>query len=495
MKHEAASHMLRPRTAIFGKQVADAMQRPPPLVPPDLTCATLLDKIRAARATGAVVVDANLRPLGIVTEQDIVRRMTFRVAPESPVSAVMTHPVHTIEASDYLYQAIGRMLRLNVRHLPVTGEGGEIRGMLALKDSLADAAGRTLDHIRQLTWDNGLETIGQVRSAQARLAEELLDEELGVVAVQRLITHINNDVYARLARRRLKRMADAGLGDPPVECCLLVMGSGGRGENFLRPDQDHGLILGNYPDADHDRIDGWFREFSEGLIQDLEAVGFPRDSGSVMSLNPMWRKTLSQWKMQVNLWASRGGAMNIRLADIFFDFQPVFGNFAYARALREHIDALVLRSPMLLKVMVHEHEEQGVALGMFGGFITMGRDSEFRGHINLKHTGTLPLVSAIRLLALKHGISATGTLERMEALQAKGLLDNTEFESLQRAADFLSGLILRHQLDRWRHDENPDYYLHPASLSRPQRARLKRALRTIRGLRDRVRTEITGQVF
>lgn len=487
--------MLRPRTAIFGKLVAEAMHRPPPLVPPHHACGSLLEKIRAAHATGAVIVDEAQRPLGIVTEQDVVRRMTFMVAPDAPVSDVMTRPVHTIEAGDYLYQAIGRMLRLNLRHLPVTGEGGRILGMLDLDSALADAAGRTIDHIRQLTWDNGLETIGQVRGAQARLAEELLAEELGVVAVQRLITHINNDVYARLARRRMKRMVDAGLGDPPVDCCLLVMGSGGRGENFLRPDQDHGLILGDYPDAEHDRIDGWYRDFSEALIQDLEAVGFPRDSGAVMSLNPMWRKTLSQWKTQIGLWASRGGAMNIRLADIFFDFQPVYGNVAYARALRDYIDGLVLRSPMLLKAMVHEHEEQGVALGMFGGFITMGRDSEFRGHINLKHTGTLPLVSAIRLLALKHGISATGTLERMEALQAKGLLDGQEFEALQRAADFLSGLILRHQLDRWRQDQKPDYYLHPAALSRPQRARLKRALRTIRRLRDRVRAEITGQMF
>ena len=31
------------------------------------------------------------------------------------------------------------------------------------------------------------------------------------------------------------------------------MGSGGRGESYLFPDQDNGFILADYPDAEHTR--------------------------------------------------------------------------------------------------------------------------------------------------------------------------------------------------------------------------------------------------
>jgi glutamate 5-kinase len=36
----------------------------------------------------------------------------------------MTKPLHTVPASSYLYRAIGRMSRLGIRHLAVTGADG-----------------------------------------------------------------------------------------------------------------------------------------------------------------------------------------------------------------------------------------------------------------------------------------------------------------------------------------------------------------------------------
>ncbi|MSO89125.1 MAG: hypothetical protein EXQ89_04035 [Rhodospirillaceae bacterium] len=51
-------------------------------------------------------------------------------------------------------------------------------------------------------------------------------------------------------------MQDRGRSPPPVALSLIVMGSGGRGESFLFPDQDNGIIIADYPDDAHDRIDG-----------------------------------------------------------------------------------------------------------------------------------------------------------------------------------------------------------------------------------------------
>jgi signal-transduction protein with cAMP-binding, CBS, and nucleotidyltransferase domain len=494
MVDSCESVRLRPRTAIFGKRVSEVMNPAPPLVTADHNCDSVVRLIAQSEGASAVVVDQQRLPVGIVTEQDVVQRAVFQVTPDTAIDAIMTCPVHTIESWDFLYHAIGRMLQLNLRHLPVVDTEGRVVGTLDFKDAIAVTAERTVHHIRQLTWENGLESIGRVRGTLATLAEELLEEELDAVAIQRLITHVNNDIYVRLARWRLQKIKAAGAGDPPVAFCLLVMGSAGRGENFLYPDQDHGLILDDYPDDQHDRIDGWFREFAEGWVADLETVGFPRDIGYVMALNPMWRKPLSQWQEQTRLWAKRGSAMNIRLSDIFFDFQPIFGEFGFARQLRQHINTLAQQNISLLRAMAHKHQEQGVALGWFDRFITMGHDSEFRGHINIKHTGTLPLVSALRLLALKHGITATGTLERLEALNAQQVINEADFQSLNKTTSFLADLILRHQLARFKRDEKPNYYIHPQDLNRDRTARLKRALKAIQRLRDQVSAEIGGPV-
>ena len=70
-------------------------------------------------------------------------------------------------------------------------------------------------------------------------------------------------------------MLDEGLGEPPVPFSTVIMGSGGRDENFLYPDQDNGLILQDYEDEQHSVVDPFFVEFSERMTKMLNNVGFP----------------------------------------------------------------------------------------------------------------------------------------------------------------------------------------------------------------------------
>ena len=135
-------------------------------------------------------------------------------------------------------------------------------------------------------------------------------------------------------------MKDEGWGEPPVPFAVILMGSGGRGENFLFPDQDNGFILDDYPDAEHSRIDGYFIELAERMTRDLDVVGFPLCRGYVMANNPLWRKSRSQWRDQLVLWGRRRSAIAIQLSDIFFDFLGIYGRIDFARELRRHASLL-----------------------------------------------------------------------------------------------------------------------------------------------------------
>ena len=64
-----------------------------------------------------------------------------------------------------------------------------------------------------------------------------------------------------------------------------------------------------------------------------------------MAINPLWRKTLAQWRAQTEMWARRRSAAAIRLADIFFDFAPVAGEAPRAAApadLFEKVESLAV---------------------------------------------------------------------------------------------------------------------------------------------------------
>ena len=106
-----------PKTAVFGMRVRDFMRpRADALaVRAGTVTGDMIAHMTAAKASCAVVVDAAGRPLGIITEQDIARKITYRIPPETAVDAIMTSPVMTIERRDYLYHAIAWMRRHNSR--------------------------------------------------------------------------------------------------------------------------------------------------------------------------------------------------------------------------------------------------------------------------------------------------------------------------------------------------------------------------------------------
>lgn len=458
-------------------------------------CLDMIDRLSSQETSCAIVVDADARPIGVITMQDIVRRITFRVPPDTPVDAVMTTPVLTIGRRDYLYHAIAQMRRHGLRHIVVVGRTGELAGLIDLHDALAAAAERLMHQIDRLTHEGTIEGLKEVKAAQVELAEELFAENLPAPDVQQLISHINNDVYRRVCDAVLKRMAEEGWGEPPVSAVTIVMGSGGRGENYLFPDQDNGFILDDYPDAEHGRIDAYFREAAERMCRDLNEVGIPYCNGYCMAVNPLWRKSLSQWIEQITLWGRRSNFVAIRLADIFFDFQAVFGNTEMAQTLRHHVTDLVRNNHAFLRQMYQDKSDHNVALSFFGGFITEKDNPDYRGQVNLKYSGLIPLVGAIRLMALRDGVEETATLARIRALHEKSVLSARESETLSRAFALLTDILLRRQISDFRAGHPVTYYVDPEAFDKRQRAALVDALKGIDAIRKRVHMEFTGHVF
>lgn len=485
------------KSAVFGMRVNDFMRpRADALaVREGTTCGDMIRHMAAAKASCGVVVDAAGRPAGIITEQDIVRKLTYREPPETLVDAVMTAPVMTIERNDYLYHAIAWMRRHRLRHMPVVDPGGRLAGMLYLHDALAVATRRLVNQIERLSHEGSIEGLKQVRAAQVELAEELFEENLPAPEIQQVISQINNDMYRRIGENVMQAMREEGWGELPVRACTIVMGSGGRGENYLFPDQDNGFILAPYPDADHGRVDAYFMELAERLCRDLNAIGIPYCNGYCMAVNPLWRKTLPQWIEQIGLWSRKSNFVAIRLADIFFDFRPVWGDRELARALRREVTGIVRHNHFFLKQMFADQADHNVALGLFGGFSTEREKREYRGQVNLKYTGTIPLVEGIRLLALREGIEETSTLGRIRALHEEGVLDTAEHEELSAAFHLMTDIMLRRQIEDYKAGKRVTYYVSPKALNKRDRSLLLDAMKAVDHLRKRVRLEFTGNVF
>lgn len=487
--------VMRSQTAIFSKRVRDVMRGAPPLIAAATPVSAVVATMVAAPSSAALVVGADERIMGIVTEQDVLRRVAFKASEDSAIENFVTRPVLTVPVDEYLYRAVVRLRRHGLRHMPVVDDGGRPVGMIDLHEALGYSAEQMMRQIDRLTREDTTSGMVEVKRAQVELAAELLADNLPAPEIQALLTDINRDIHCRVLEAAIDEMASSGWGAPPVAFSLLIMGSGGRGENFLAPDQDNGFMLADYPDEDHPRIDTYFIALAERFTRGLNAVGFPFCEGNVMATNPVWRKTSSQWQHQISLWASRRSPVAVLFADIFFDFRTAWGPAEPVAALRDHVSRTIRAYPAFVAQMCDTGTDHDVALGLFGRLTTTQKTGPHSGHIDLKAHGTFPLVASARLWALQAGIAATATLERVAALGQAGTLDANEVEELTAAFSHVTYLMLRQQLADVQSGNPASNYVDPKTLTKRERNLLVGSLKAIGSLRTRTRAHFTGQLF
>jgi CBS domain-containing protein len=215
----------------------------------------------------------------------------------------------------------------------------------------------------------------------------------------------------------------------------------------------------------------------------LDAVGFRLCVGQVMATNPVWRKSLSDWRRQIDGWIRRRESAMLLNCDIFFDFRHAYGDPELANELRTHVTAAVSESPQFLRHLFAIEAEHTVALGWFGRLRKEYHGDDRQGVVNLKFRGTLPLVEGARLLALKSGIPATSTLTRLDCLREQGAISAQDHDDLADAFRHMTRLLLRQQLQDFKAGRAITNDLPVANISQRDRKHLVASFRAIENLR------------
>jgi CBS domain-containing protein len=81
-------------------------------------------KMKEKNVSSLVVVDNEKRPLGIVTERDLVRKACVNDIRTSTINVneIMSSPIITIDSSSSASEAVDMMVQENVRHLLVVNK-------------------------------------------------------------------------------------------------------------------------------------------------------------------------------------------------------------------------------------------------------------------------------------------------------------------------------------------------------------------------------------
>ena len=97
-------------------------------------------KLLAEKRIGAIVVsDDGKKPVGILSERDIVRELGKQGASvlAGPISGLMTRKVSTCSTGDDAHTVLERMTEGRFRHLPVVDADGNMLGIVSIGDAVS----------------------------------------------------------------------------------------------------------------------------------------------------------------------------------------------------------------------------------------------------------------------------------------------------------------------------------------------------------------------
>jgi signal-transduction protein with cAMP-binding, CBS, and nucleotidyltransferase domain len=421
-----------------------------------------------ARVSWIVVVDLHGRVAGILTERDVTRLVaTLGVRGiETTLGAAMSRPVVTVNADAFVYTALGKMARQNLRHLVVTDDDGHPVGVVTprtlLKIRVADALA-----IGELIEDAaGPAQLRQAVAVLPHLVKSLLDDGVAGRNIAAVIAMTIRDVTARAAQLAEKAMES----EPPAAYAMLVLGPVGRGEVTLSFAQDNAIVHEAEDDA-------WFLDLGRRMNAILEEAGVPRSASGLLAGEPGWCKSRQGWNVAVARWTMAYQTERLARWDLFFDLQPVWGDRALAERLRREAIDTATGSPLFLQHMAHTIGQMDSALGLFNRFLTVD------GRLNLAGHGLMPLVSAARYRAIRAGITATTTDERFTMLADRGLLHEDDCRDFAEMREVFLRAMLSQQLIDLAAGETPTPTVEPRRMDKRGRARLRWALRRLDPLR------------
>jgi len=106
------------------------------------------------KSVSAVVLTTAGKPSGIFTERDVLKRVDTKEinVKQTPVEQVMTAPVITMPQSSLVGDVLVEMSRRDIRNMPVSGDGGELTGIVSMPEILQYAQAFNVDEQVRRTW-------------------------------------------------------------------------------------------------------------------------------------------------------------------------------------------------------------------------------------------------------------------------------------------------------------------------------------------------------
>ena len=464
--------------------VVSLLRRPPISIQMDSDIRMAAQTMSEHRVSSLLITD-NDELIGIVTDRDLrTRAVAQGLAYETPVSAIMTRDPIVMDSRDYASEAVLKMMERNVHHIPIMKNGRPI-GVVSTGDIVQKESHGSVYLISDIFKQNSIESLRAISQKMSHTFTQLVLADANTQMIGNAMSHIGTAFV-----KRLLQLGEEKFGPAPVPYCFVALGSQAREEQTINTDQDNALILSDKYDKE---LHGeYFENLSDWVCQNLDKCGYTLCTGDIMASNPRWRQPLSVWKDNFSDWIQNPKAEALLRLSIFFDLRGIYGDKTLAKQLNQHIRKEAQQHSGFLTFMARNANQRKPPLGFFRQFVLDGEGKQSRT-FNLKERGIAPIIDIVRVHALACGSDKLNTLERIEDIEAAGLLPDGRAKDLALALEMIGMVRIKNQKDQIEAGDKPNNHVNPENLSSFEKRHLRDAFNIVTRQQEFIKFRYAGK--
>jgi len=468
--------------ALFTTPVGEAVRKEPVTAPEGLGIQKAARRMAEHKISSLVIVNGTEIPVGIVTDRDLREKVVAKGLELShPVRMIMSSPLIKVDAEEYCFEALLKMMRYNIHHILVV-ESGRFKGILTNHDFMVLQGSSPMVLVKEMEDIQSLDDVGDTMPKIHKTVSTLLREGAKAHNVTGIITELTEKLLNKVID-----LAEKAAGSPPVRYSLFLFDEGGRRELTLNRAIRMGVV---YEDTGSTQLireaEAYFGELKKSIDGTVTSCGV---SGRPDCLAAEDIMSNSDWKGRFDRWAAAPGRHGVEAE--YADMRPVRGDSELVENLRRRLMETMASRKTMMDVVILQTIENSPPLGFFRRFV-VEKSGEHRSELNLYEKGIRPLVDAVRVFALQREVENYSTWRRIVELKARYSFAHTE--DIEHALEYLLTLLIHHQIEQIEKGFVPDNFINPEHLANLEKKTLKGTFQLIATLYDLLEKSLSTEV-
>ncbi len=424
--------------------------------------------------------------VGIVTDMALRERvMAENLSYDTPVYQIMSSPLIYIEDSALIFEAALMMQEKGIKHLVVRNGNNKVTSVITNEELLHVHRYSTAFLINEIKDAENVDEIFATRERTPRIVKALTDSGAHARNITRIITTISDTILEKLVDFAIEE-----LGEPPVSFAFVSLGSEGRGEQTLVTDQDNAIIFEDVDEEKLEAVQAYFNSFGTKVCTWLDSAGYDFCKGNIMAMNPEWCQPLEKWKEYFTNWVMASEPQDLLEVNIFFDFRCLYGEKDFTDQLREHITQIAMK-----RAVFFQHLAKNILIFKppvdFFGNIAVESGGDHANSFDIKFV-IAAIVGFARVYAVKNGLESTNTLQRVDTLLERNIINTATHAEIVGAYNYLMQMRFRHQVTLINEGLAPDNFINLDELSHMEKMMLKKTFSQVSSFQKQLSYDSSG---